>query len=272
MNSLPSVAILSLVASFASLAPAMAQDCSPHATEIASQPLPSQTPRQMMMGLTKSQSVPDSADVVLVGDSLVEGWGDAKADFGGKSVWNFGVNGDRTQQVIWRLSKANLSKLRPESVVLLIGSNNLVDGGTTACSASAGIDKVVEMIRSSWPSANVFVLTIPPRGKDFRGNDEERLALNQHIKALSDNDKKVYPIVLGDDELTCGLYSNQNLLPSLEERCLAPDSSICANFKADGIHFTPAGYSLIRKTMKEFSETRFGQDVFGNILPKADAK
>lgn len=59
------------------------------------------------------------AQVVFLGDSITAGWGGA-----GKEVWtkafatyepaNFGIGGDRTQHVLWRISNGELDGLKPK--------------------------------------------------------------------------------------------------------------------------------------------------------------
>src|SRR5262245_44285327 len=69
-------------------------------------------------------------DVVFTGDSITFGWGRA-----GKEVWeksfeplkavNFGIGGNRTQHVLWRLQNGELEG-KPKVVVMMIGTNNLL--------------------------------------------------------------------------------------------------------------------------------------------------
>src|SRR5690606_11425250 len=68
-------------------------------------------------------------DAVFFGDSLTDGWHNL-----GKAAWerfiaplnagNFGLGGDRTQQVLWRMVNGELDGLDPKVFVLLIGTNN----------------------------------------------------------------------------------------------------------------------------------------------------
>jgi len=70
--------------------------------------------------------------VLFVGDSITDGWrNEAK---GAKAIWdrefaphgaaNFGIGGDRTQHVLWRLENGELDGIKPKVVVLMIGTNN----------------------------------------------------------------------------------------------------------------------------------------------------
>src|SRR5664279_4435563 len=68
-------------------------------------------------------------DILFLGDSIVDGWRDK-----GLNVWNkyyalrnaaiFGIDGDRTQHVLWRMEHGELDGIKPKVVVLMIGTNN----------------------------------------------------------------------------------------------------------------------------------------------------
>src|SRR5207248_8004812 len=69
-------------------------------------------------------------DLLFLGDSITDGWRG-----GGKAVWeknfaplkaaNFGIGGDRTEHVLWRLQHGELDGIKPKLAVLMIGTNNL---------------------------------------------------------------------------------------------------------------------------------------------------
>lgn len=64
--------------------------------------------------------------VVFLGDSITEGWGGA-----GRKVWeahyanrggaNYGIGGDQTQHVLWRVLNGEMDGLKPKLVILKIG-------------------------------------------------------------------------------------------------------------------------------------------------------
>src|SRR6202050_5157129 len=68
-------------------------------------------------------------DIIFIGDSITEGWLGA-----GKAVWDknyaprhaldFGVSGDATQSVSWRVNNMTVQRLKPKVAVVLIGTNN----------------------------------------------------------------------------------------------------------------------------------------------------
>ncbi len=99
------------------------------------------------------------AQLVFLGDSITHGW-----EGKGKAVWenhwaplkaaNFGIGGDRTEHVLWRLEHGNFDGLKPKAIVLMIGTNNTghqgrpqkeLDGAVYQCTA----EQTAEGIRPS---------------------------------------------------------------------------------------------------------------------------
>src|SRR5437867_2205623 len=67
----------------------------------------------------------DKNAVVLLGDSITQGWGDDfSAAFPGMKIANRGISGDTSRGVLLRL-KEDVLALHPQAVVLLIGTNDL---------------------------------------------------------------------------------------------------------------------------------------------------
>ena len=74
-----------------------------------------------------------NVDLAFIGDSITQGWeGKGKAVwdefYGDRRAINLGIGGDRTEHVIWRLTHGNLANLTPKVAVLLIGTNNILEG------------------------------------------------------------------------------------------------------------------------------------------------
>ncbi len=97
--------------------------------------------------------------LVLIGDSITHFWDGLPRSsevngptawqrvFGNMPVLNMGFGWDRTQNVLWRLRQGEFDDLRPEWVVLMIGTNNLT--GTDHARANTpeeivdGIDAII---------------------------------------------------------------------------------------------------------------------------------
>jgi len=77
-----------------------------------------------------AQKVASSIGLVFDGDSITDGW-----QVGGRQVWleryeklhafDFGISGDRTEHVLWRLSQGQVKGIHPKLIAIMIGTNNL---------------------------------------------------------------------------------------------------------------------------------------------------
>jgi lysophospholipase L1-like esterase len=136
-------------------------------------------------------------DIVFIGDSIVEGWRDT-----GLSVWNqyyaprraasFGIDGDRTQHVLWRMDDGELDGLQPRVVVLLIGTNNTgleKDTGkirNTVPEAIEGVQAVVKGLREKLPGSKILLLAILPRCTREDPQRAQVASINAAIAGLDD--------------------------------------------------------------------------------------
>ena len=76
-----------------------------------------------------AQAKQGGIDILFMGDSITDFWRNR-----GSNVWNqyyaprhaanFGISGDRTQHVLWRMDNGELDGIKPKVVVLMIGTNN----------------------------------------------------------------------------------------------------------------------------------------------------
>src|SRR5882757_1886694 len=66
--------------------------------------------------------------VLFLGDSITAGWGKApdvwKKYYDAWQPANFGIGGDRTEHVLWRMENGELEGISPKVCVLMIGTNN----------------------------------------------------------------------------------------------------------------------------------------------------
>ncbi|CAF0895911.1 unnamed protein product [Didymodactylos carnosus] len=116
--------------------------------------------------LQQTQSNPNGIRVVFLGDSITEAW-----LYGARSIWdqhyasrgavNYGIGGDRTQHILWRIRNGELTGLTPKLVVLKIGTNNL--GGATEDEIALGIQTIVQDIRRMLPQTRILLLAVLPR-------------------------------------------------------------------------------------------------------------
>jgi lysophospholipase L1-like esterase len=192
-------------------------------------------------------NMPDSADMVLLGDSILGGWprADYERDFPGKQVFNFSVGNDRVQNVLWRLQSGTLAEISPREVVVLIGTNNL--GNTKPCAVIAGFRDILAKVDQLWPAASLSVFGILPRGHDFNDYDKDRLEINAAIRQMAADGGSRFLDV--DDRISCGLYGKVsdpfpfNILP-----WRGPPR--CNSYKDDELHIVDLGYQRLSEALR----------------------
>ena len=168
------------------------------------------------------------AQLVFLGDSITAGWNGQKkiweAAFGQYQPANFGIGGDRTQHVLWRITNGELDGIKPKVAVLMIGTNNT--GGDSAEGIAKGVTKIVETIREKSTTTKVLLLAIFPRGEKASPNAgrEKIKAVNAIISKLDDG-KHVFYLDFGD-------------------KFLQPDGSLTKEIMPDFLHLSSKGYQI----------------------------
>jgi beta-glucosidase len=184
--------------------------------------------------------------LLFLGDSIVAFWSNAPrlwdSAFGQYQPANFGLPGDTTQNLIWRIEHGELDGLHPRVTVLMIGTNN--SGSHTAVQIAAAIKKTVDLIRAKIPGTKVLLLAITPRGP-WRADGEKAsprsiIEANWRMAAI-----EAVNVQLGD--LADG--SSVRCL-DLGPRFLGPDGAIAEQLMPDQLHLSVAGYAVWAEAMK----------------------
>jgi lysophospholipase L1-like esterase len=177
-------------------------------------------------------------DVLLLGDSITDGWrGKGKAayaeHFEPLKAANFGIGGDRTQHVLWRLQNGEFDGLTPKLVMLMIGTNN---GKDSADDVAAGITAIVKEIQKKSPSTKILLLGIFPRGEKPNAGREKNDKVNAVVSKLDDGGKTVKYLDIG-------------------AKFMAEDKSITKEIMPDFLHLSEKGYGIwaeaVLPTVKE---------------------
>ncbi len=169
-----------------------------------------------------------TAQLLFLGDSITAGWG------GKSEIWekafasyqpaNFGIGGDRTQHVLWRITNGELEGIHPKAVVLMIGTNN--SSSDPAEGIASGITKIVETIRTKQPQAKILLLAVFPRGEKVESNPgrDKLIQVNRIISKLDDG-QHIHYLDIGD-------------------KFLQPDGSLSKEIMPDFLHLSAAGYQI----------------------------
>ncbi len=139
-------------------------------------------------------------DLLFIGDSITEGWPDNLWDeyFGDYNAANFGIGGDKTENLLWRLNNGSVGELEPEVVSLLIGVNNFGLSEHSPEDVTLGIQAVVETLLDAFPEANILLHGIFPHRQS--ADDPARAdvrKVNEQIASLAEHER-VYFLNIGD--------------------------------------------------------------------------
>jgi lysophospholipase L1-like esterase len=172
--------------------------------------------------------------VLFLGDSITQGWGNSdpwKKLSAHYKTANFGIGGDRTQHILWRITEGKeLEGIDPQAIVLMIGTNNM--GDNSAAEIADGVTAIVKELNRQKPKAKVLLFGIFPRSA--KADDKVRAKIkdcNKQIAKLDDG-KQVRYLDIGD-------------------QFLDPDGNLPKEIMPDYLHLSPKGYEIWAKAIED---------------------
>lgn len=186
----------------------------------------------------QNRSLPSGKEhVVLVGDSLTEGW-----ERSGRTtrylpnlasrVLNRGISSDRVGPPRGVLSRMNASVFdtRPSHVVLLVGVNQIGSSGSGIARAAMHYEEIVRQIRARLPEVKLIAVSTPPtRGRyaNFQGAIQR---YNAKVKEIAERHGAEF----------------------LDLHALLKDSrgELKSEVSSDGLHFNSAGYAIYGRALE----------------------
>ena len=183
-------------------------------------------------------------EVVFLGDSITQGWGNNKTwqkYYTPMKAANFGIGGDQTGHVLWRITEGKeLEGITPKVAVLMIGTNN----GHSAEQIAEGITLIVKTVHEKTPKTKVLLLGVFPRsakpmvtvkkdGKEMDVPNPARVkiaAINKIIAKLDDGGKTVKFLDIG-------------------EKFLQTDGTLSKEVMPDALHLSAKGYEIWAEAM-----------------------
>lgn len=184
-------------------------------------------------------------DVLFLGDSITDAWGGEghNKNAAGNKIWektfvplkaaNFGIGGDRTQHVLWRITNGELEGISPKVCVLMIGTNNSNGADNTAEEIAEGITLIVKTLREKQPQTKVLLLAVFPRA-DKREPGIETVAADGLRKKIGDVNKIIAKL---DDGKTVRYLD-------IGPKFLQDDGSLTKAIMPDFLHLSERGYQL----------------------------
>jgi lysophospholipase L1-like esterase len=182
-----------------------------------------------------AQAKKGGIDLLFLGDSITDGWRNKGIDvwrkfYEPRHAANFGIGGDRTQHVLWRIRNGELDGIKPKVTVLMIGTNNSKTDQPEP--VAEAIKLIVREIRARCPSTKVLLLAVFPRNRE--SDTPEQLA----------NNRKVNEIIARLDDGKHVRFLDINKV------FLGPDGKVPADIMPDFLHPNEHGYQLWADAME----------------------
>jgi lysophospholipase L1-like esterase len=178
-------------------------------------------------------------DVLFMGDSITDFWRNETGNYAGKPIQdeyfsdlkiaNFGIAGDTTQGVLYRLENGEGVGYSPEAIMLMIGTNNARQN--IAGEIAEGVGAIVLSLQQHFPAAKILLLGIFPRSTPDSPLRPQLAEVNETISHLHDGNTVFYK--------------------DIGSVFLAADGTIPTNIMIDGLHPSTMGYRLWAEAVEE---------------------
>jgi lysophospholipase L1-like esterase len=173
-------------------------------------------------------------DLLWLGDSITDGWNNQKGTYRKlfpdiKSA-NFGIGGDGTQHLLWRLQNGELDGISPRVAVVLIGTNNIQ--WHQSAQVATAIERIVGTIREKCPQTRVLLMGIFPRG-----DLPESSPPQQRIQEVNATIAKL------DDGQHVRFLDIRSKLTN-------PDGKLLTEAFADKVHLSSKGFEIWAESMR----------------------
>ena len=167
------------------------------------------------------------AQVLFDGDSITDAFRTK-----GHEIWqtyeakyhaiDFGISGDRTENVLYRLAHGQARGMQPKLIFLMIGHNNIYHN--TPEQIFDGVAAIIKQYQEVCPKALIVLQATFPSKEPGSKYRTDISALNQLLTKLAQAGKVIYT--------------------DFGDKFLSPDKTISKEIMPDGTHPTAQGYKI----------------------------
>lgn len=170
-------------------------------------------------------------DLLFVGSTMTIGFAQDPGEelwyayYGKRNVFNIGVPGDQTQNILWRMQNGNLEGYQPKTIVVMAGTENILVGQPVE-EVVKGARAVVTHLQNRFPEAEIFLMGLPPVG--FKNDTPSRSignATNVELKRFAEANDRISFFDISKE------YLNE-------------DGTINKDRMSDSMHLTREGYQV----------------------------
>lgn len=178
--------------------------------------------------LTQVQTIGEyggQADLVFLGDSITQGWfwdGSWGSTWKPRKSLNFGIGGDQTGHLLFRLQSGLLDPIRPLAVIQMIGVNNL--WSHSPADVAEGVGACLAEVRRTQPDARLLCVGVLPVAGPHKSQDTAVIELNGLLPTVAAKHNADFI----------------DLRPKLQS-----DGGVREELFPDGVHLSGAAYQIL---------------------------
>ncbi len=184
-------------------------------------------------------SVTERPEVVFIGNSIIEGWVNARPEyFQTNNFVGRGIGGQVTAQTLARF-RADVLELKPEAVVIMVGTNDVAQNQGYVAEKHIAQNVVSMAELAVYNGLKVYVCSILPAAE---------YPWRREITDVYGKIKRVNELVKN------GLPEEAVYVDMAAEMADITDDSgnLPREIAHDGIHPTPAGYELMERILEKY--------------------
>lgn len=185
-------------------------------------------------------------DVAFVGDSITARWRGSEnwaKHWGSYRSVNMGIGGDQTQHVLWRLQNGDLEGYKAKLFVVMIGTNNMWARDAEPANAAAGVNAVLDLIKSKHPESRILLMSLLPTGEKPNPGRDKRKAVNDLISRFAGGNVEYVDIW---------------------DKYLDANGMISKDDMGDFLHLAPKGYDIWSDAISGKVKEIVGANTAGN--------
>jgi len=200
--------------------------------------------QRVKMTIEKAAREAGGIRLIFDGDSITDNWqGEGKQiwaeRYGKLDAFDFGISGDRTEHLLWRLSQGQVNNMHPRLIAIMIGTNNMFTN--SEAQIAEGVKAVVDDYRRRCPDATILLQAIFPRGHEPTDPARSKIrTINKIIAGFADGNKIIYR--------------------DFGDKFLQPDGTLSADVMPDFLHPNAKGYQIwadaIQPVIEQFFPTK----------------
>lgn len=146
------------------------------------------------MALKRYLSTGKPPRLMMIGDSITDyfsgpGWTALQK----YRPLNLGIEGDKTQNLLWRMDHWDFSGFNPALIMMLIGTNNVNDPSEEIARC---IKMIIDLLQKKSPGSKILLLGVLPRGGEEKAAQPKRVGINRIISEYADG-KHIFYMDIG---------------------------------------------------------------------------